>query len=596
MKLKRVFSVCLAAALILSCLPQTAWADSPTVSLQSITWQDPYNTVLLWDDAPGCTYQVYRADSRNGSYTLLGTADCGSYRDETAAYPQEYYYKIQATASNGSRSALSEPMKSGTNPQKLDCVTVIMYHHFITEQDIRSGVKYDEYSVSPEDFEEDLKYLKNNGYTTITSDDLAEYLHGRKLLPAKAVLISIDDGTEGVYTNAWPLLKKYRMKADLNIIGEQIDQAWQTVHDGKTRVGEEAPYCTWDELKKMSRSGEINICSHTYGMHRYNRSGRIGAQKLDTETVEEYTAAVKSDFDKVTRSLTGWTGIVPRTMAYPYSRRSKVSDDVILGNTSYEILMAGEGARGTQANYFVQGTDFSTQLTLISRPCRMDGTPLKTYLENVQKKDSANGVNKPQNTLLLSNEECTAVAAQYPLFDDVNAKDWYSGSTYYAYVNGILLGTSVSTFSPKANVSRGMTATLLYRMAGSPASAAGGSFADLPSDKWYTVPALWAAANDILPGANSRYYCPNDEIPREEVAKSLYQFAKYSGMDCTARADLSVFRDAGTISADALPAMEWAVAEGIFKGNGDNTLSPLDNVTRGQMATILMNWNRKVNK
>lgn len=593
MKRKIILSFCLTAALLLVCFPQAALAAPSTASLQSITWQDPHNTVLLWNAVPGYTYQVYRASSLNGSYTLLGTASCGSYRDDTASYPQAYFYKIQAVAPNGTQGELSAPMQAGTNPQKLDCVTVIMYHHFITEQDIKNGVKFNEYSISPEDFEEDLKYLKNNGYTTITSDDLAEYLHGRKPLPAKAILLSIDDGSEGVYTNAWPLLKKYRMKADLNVIGERIDEAWQTVRDGKTRVGEEAPYCTWNELKKMSASGEINLCSHTYGLHRYNRSGRVGAKKLDTETAEEYANVIKADFAKVTSSLTGWTHIVPRTMAYPYSRRSQVSDTVILENTTYEILMAGEGARGTQANYFVRGADFSSQLTLMSRPCRKNGTPLETYLADVQKVDHANGVNQPEDTLSLSDAECTAIAAQYPPFADVKATDWYSGSTYYTFVNGILLGTSATAFSPGKNVSRGMAATLLYRMAGSPAFTATVSFDDLPADKWITTPALWAATNGILPGAKNNAYCPDNEVSREEVAMSLYQFARYSGLDCTAKADLSSFYDADTISAEALPAMEWAVAEGIFKGNGNNTLSPLDNVTRGQMATILMNWNQK---
>ena len=57
----------------------------------------------------------------------------------------------------------------------------------------------------------------------------------------------------------------------------------------------------------------------------------------------------------MTSSLTGWTGIVPKTVAYPYSRRSSTTDWVLLENTPYEILMAGEGARRTKSNYFVEG-------------------------------------------------------------------------------------------------------------------------------------------------------------------------------------------------------------------------------------------------
>ena len=101
-----------------------------------------------------------------------------------------------------------------------------MYHNFVSEADIKNGVEFEEYSILPKDFEEDLLWLKNNGYITITSDDLLRHLEGKKSIPHKAVIISIDDGSWGVYKNAWPLLKKYNMKADFNVIGAQIDATW----------------------------------------------------------------------------------------------------------------------------------------------------------------------------------------------------------------------------------------------------------------------------------------------------------------------------------------------------------------------------------
>ena len=122
MKRKIILSFCLTAALLLVCFPQAALAAPSTASLQSITWQDPHNTVLLWNAVPGYTYQVYRASSLNGSYTLLGTASCGSYRDDTASYPQAYFYKIQAVAPNGTQGELSAPMQAGTNPDA--CKTI----------------------------------------------------------------------------------------------------------------------------------------------------------------------------------------------------------------------------------------------------------------------------------------------------------------------------------------------------------------------------------------------------------------------------------------------------------------------------------------
>ena len=79
------------------------------------------------------------------------------------------------------------------------------------------------------------------------------------------------------------------------------------------------------------------------------------------------------------------------TVAYPYSKRSPLGDRIVLENTGYKILMAGDGARGTAGNYFVRGCDFSNQLTLMSRPCRMNGTPIGVYLQRISERDFANG-------------------------------------------------------------------------------------------------------------------------------------------------------------------------------------------------------------
>ena len=199
----------------------------------------------------------------------------------------------------------------------------------------------------------------------------------------------------------------------INLIGENIDATWENLYTGGSRNGQEAPYCTWEELIEMHKSGNINLCSHSYGLHRYNRDGRIGAAMIDGESADDFAAVIRADYKKVSSSLTGWTDIIPRTLAYPYSKRSAEGDKVILENTTFEILMAGQGARGTEGNYFVRGTDFSSQLTLMSRPCRMEGTPISVYLDNITRKDGQNGVNTEKNHLTLSAAECKSIASAY---------------------------------------------------------------------------------------------------------------------------------------------------------------------------------------
>ena len=355
-------------------------------------WQDPNNIVVIWIAEQNCKYKVLRSSSRDGEYSYVGESQVGSYRDNTVKYPENYFYKIERTNYLSKQVELSEPIGTVVNSEALSSVSVIMYHNFVSEEDVKNGIEYEEYSISPEDFEEDLIWLKNNGYITITSDELLEFLEKKEALPSKAVVISIDDGSWGVYKHAWPLLKKHGMKADLNVIGAQIDATWETLNSGKTRDGEAAPFCTWEELAEMQKSGVINICSQTYGLHVYNRNERIGMNLMENETEEEFTTVVKEDYNLSVKCIRGWVGKAPKTVAYPYSKRCIESDNIILSNTGYEILMAGEGARGTVGNYFVTDCDISNQLMLISRPCRMDGTPISVYLERIEREDN-NGIN-----------------------------------------------------------------------------------------------------------------------------------------------------------------------------------------------------------
>lgn len=356
-------------------------------------WQDPNNVIILWNNDVNYEYIVYRSNNSNDGFEYLGKSTVGSYRDATATYPNEYYYKIKAKSPKTQQVIEFEPIRAIVAPEEVDSVSVIMYHNFVSEKDIENGIEFEEYSISPNDFEQDLIWLKENGYVTITSKELLYFLENKEPIPQKAVILSIDDGSWGVYTNAWPLLKKHGMKADFNVIGAQIDATWDLLHSGGTRDGDPAPFCIWEELIEMQTSGEINVCSHTYGMHVYNKEKRIGMSMMENESSEDFAKVVKKDYNLALSCIEGWTGIMTETVAYPYSKRSAVGDQIVLENTGYKILMAGEGARGTAGNYFVRGCDFSNQLTLMSRPCRMNGTPIRVYLERIQEKDANNGVN-----------------------------------------------------------------------------------------------------------------------------------------------------------------------------------------------------------
>lgn len=362
--------------------------QSPTEdSVVRAIWQDVNNVVVLWNNTPNCEYSIYRSNNPDGGFEYIGRSTVGSYRDATAEYPNSYYYKVKERNIETQQVVEFDAVCAIVDPDEVGSVSVIMYHNFVSEEDIASEIEFEEYSISPEDFEQDLIWLKENGYVTITSRELLYFLENKEPIPEKAVIISIDDGSWGVYTNAWPLLKKHGMKADFNVIGAQIDATWEMLHEGGTREGEPAPFCTWEELVEMQTSGEINICSHTYGMHVYDREKRAGMSMMENESPESFAQAVIKDYNLARSCIEGWTGIMTDTVAYPYSKRSDLGDKIVLENTGYKILMAGDKARGTAGNYFVRDCDFSQQLTLMSRPCRMDGTPISVYLERIQEKD-----------------------------------------------------------------------------------------------------------------------------------------------------------------------------------------------------------------
>ena len=374
---------------------ETTDFTTPTNPPVRAIWQDPNNVVILWSDDGDCEYSIYRSSDPQDGFEFIGYSATSSYRDATAEYPNEYYYKVKARSEKTQQVVEFETVGAIVAPEAVDSVSVIMYHNFVSTEDIANGIEFEEYSISPTDFEADLIWLKENGYVTITSAELLSFLERQEPIPEKAVILSIDDGSWGVYTNAWPLLKKHGMKADFNVIGARIDETWELLHAGGTREGDPAPFCTWEELIEMQKSGEINICSHTYGMHVYDREGRIGMSMMENESSTDFAQAVRHDYHLALSCIEGWTGIMTETVAYPYSMRSNESDCLVLENTGYKILMAGDGARGTAGNYFVRGCDLSNQLTLMSRPCRMNGTPIGVYLTRIEDTDESNGVNVP---------------------------------------------------------------------------------------------------------------------------------------------------------------------------------------------------------
>ena len=176
-------------------------------------------------------------------------------------------------------------------------------------------------------------------------------------------------------------------------------------------------------------------------------------------------------------------------------------------------------------------------------------------------------------------------------FADVRSGAWYYGDVMYAAENGLMNGTSGSTFSPLENLTRAQLTAVLYRMDGSPAVSGTCSFTDAKRGAYYADALVWAERNALVNGYGSGAFGVGDAITREQLVTILYRYAAYKGIDVSARADLSGYRDAEKISGYARDAFGWAVEAGLIRGSGD-LLNPQGRTTRAEYAAIAARFHK----
>lgn len=182
-------------------------------------------------------------------------------------------------------------------------------------------------------------------------------------------------------------------------------------------------------------------------------------------------------------------------------------------------------------------------------------------------------------------------AKDYDVFYDVSRGDWYYKAVRFVHEKGIMEGTGTHYFSPEADLSRGMLATILYRLEGSPAVSGYSGFADVADTAYYAKAVAWAKANGIVNGVTATAYEPDTAVTREELAAILCRYAAFKGKDTAISYDyLAGFSDANTSHVYARPALNWAVAYDIINGQGNGVLAPRATATRAEVAQVLMNY------
>lgn len=177
-------------------------------------------------------------------------------------------------------------------------------------------------------------------------------------------------------------------------------------------------------------------------------------------------------------------------------------------------------------------------------------------------------------------------ASTTPKFSDVNEENWFLSDVKYVHEKGLMNGTSQTTFSPNDSTTRGMIATVLWRMEGSPKGCSM-AFQDVGADAYYKEAVAWCSENNIVIGYSNTLFVPDDFITREQLVTMIYRYANYKGYDITNHDLLSEYSDISDVSEYALLPFEWAITHSIITGTTDNTLVPQGEAQRCQVAAIL---------
>lgn len=182
----------------------------------------------------------------------------------------------------------------------------------------------------------------------------------------------------------------------------------------------------------------------------------------------------------------------------------------------------------------------------------------------------------------------------FPFLDVVDTS-WYYAAVKYAYEHKLFGGTSATEFSPEATMTRGMAATILYSLEGSPAVSGKSPFSDVADGQWYAKAVTWAEENGIVGGIDSESFAPEAGVTREQLAAILYRYAQYKKYSVSVGEDTNIlsYEDALQISTYAVSAIQWACGSGLMTGRTQTALAPVGTVTRAEVAVMLQRFCEK---
>ncbi len=209
---------------------------------------------------------------------------------------------------------------------------ILMYHHILKDSN-----RWNMFVISPAEFEQDLIFLKEQGFETIVIEDLLLYEKGEKKLPEKPVMITIDDGYLSVKEYMMPLLQKYQMKAVFSVIGRYSEEYSQTKDHNVSYA-----HVSWEDLQELTADGTFEIQNHSYDLHK-NANGRKGAKQRYGEPLEDYRKLLTEDLGKTQAKIEESIHKKPHCFTYPFGFFSKESEEIVKEMGFLASLSCSEG-------------------------------------------------------------------------------------------------------------------------------------------------------------------------------------------------------------------------------------------------------------
>lgn len=246
-------------------------------------------------------------------------------------------------------------------------IPILMYHQLLND-----ASRHGKYITSPETFEADIKYMKSQGFESVSASEVIDYVNGKGQLPDKPYMITFDDGFETMLFYLLPVLKKYDEKAIVSVVGSYCD----TYSQNGVRKNLSYANLSWDECSMLEKSGYIEIENHSYDLH--SDKSRSVMTKTSGQSQTEYNKLLTDDIMLNHTKIKSATGSAPVCFTYPFGYYTKDSESLIKSLGYKMSLSCEEGITR------VVKSDPST-LFLMKRFNRPDGIETERFLSGIIK-------------------------------------------------------------------------------------------------------------------------------------------------------------------------------------------------------------------